>query len=205
VVDSGIGIPEEIRKQIFEPFFTSKKDGKGLGLSVVYGITTRHGGKVEIDSEVGSGSTFTVSFPAISAPQRETSRSIPRKTGSSVRILLVEDNAQNRQLFEVILTGQGHQVTAVDSGKEALKLFGQEKFDLVVTDLSMQGLSGWEVAEGVKKMAPKIPVILLSGWGIQQQHEEVKKRGIDLVLNKPCTVTELASAVAQVLQDQAPS
>jgi signal transduction histidine kinase len=202
IVDEGIGMTGETQKQIFEPFFTTKPKGKGLGLSIVYGIIGRHGGTIAVESEVGRGTTFTIRLPVVSLKPAVAPPPEPEETPAPApaRILLIEDNDQNRLLFQKILQQERHTVTAASTGQEGMDLFANGEFDLVITDLSMPGLSGLGVAEGVKKKSPKTPVILLSGWGIQQQDEEAKRRGIDLILSKPCTVKELTSAVAMILQ-----
>jgi signal transduction histidine kinase/CheY-like chemotaxis protein len=198
-IDEGIGIDQETRKKIFEPFFTTKPKGKGLGLSVVYGIIARHGGAIGVESEVGRGATFTICLPVVSPKPEEAPPPAPEETSAPARILLIEDNDQNRLLFQKILE-QRHTVAAASTGREGLDLFAQGEFDLVITDLSMPGLSGFGVAEEIKKRAPETPVILLSGWGIQQQDQEVKERGVDFILSKPCTVRELTSAVARIIK-----
>lgn len=199
IIDEGVGIDEETRKKIFEPFFTTKPKGKGLGLSVVYGIIARHGGAIEVESGAGRGTIFTIRLPVVSPKPEETPPPAPEETSAPARILLIEDNDQNRLLFQKILEQQ-HTVTAASTGQEGLDLFAQGNFDLVITDLSMPGLSGFGVTEEIKKQSPGMPVILLSGWGIQQQDQEVKERGIDFILNKPCTPKELTSAVAIIIK-----
>lgn len=201
IIDEGIGIAEKTRQKIFEPFFTTKPQGKGLGLSVVYGIIARHGGAIGVESEVGRGTTFTICLPAVSPKPEEAPPPTPEETSAPARILLIEDNDQNRHLFQKILE-QRHTVAAASNGREGLDLFAQGEFDLVITDLSMPGLSGFGVAEEIKKRSPETPVILLSGWGIQQQDQEVKERGIDFILSKPCTVQELTSAVARIIKNK---
>jgi signal transduction histidine kinase len=202
ISDDGIGIAEEERKKVFEPFFTTKPKGKGLGLSIVYGIIARHGGTIEVESGAGRGTTFSIRLPVVSPKMEEASHPEPEAASppAPARILLIEDSDENRLLFQKILEQQRHVVRAASTGQEGLNLFAQGEFDLVITDLSMPGLSGFAVAEGIKKNSPGTPVLLLSGWGIQQQDAEAKRRGIDFILNKPCTVEELTSTVALIVK-----
>jgi signal transduction histidine kinase/DNA-binding response OmpR family regulator len=207
VSDTGIGMTEEVQRKIFEPFFTTKKTGHGLGMSIVYGIIKRYQGDTSLRSKENAGSTFTVSLPVISQ------RPVPEPENPGVdetvieeyapaRVLVIEDNDQNRKLFETALKHFGHQVVGASNGTEGLELFHQGGFDLVVTDLSMPGLSGWEVAKGVKKEDPGVPVILLSGWSVQQEVEQIKTSGVDLVLAKPCPLDSLRQAVHNVLKNK---
>jgi CheY-like chemotaxis protein len=122
----------------------------------------------------------------------------PIENTAQARILIVEDDDQNRKLFQFALTANGHMVKAAPNGAEGLTLFEQEAFDLVITDLGMPGISGWEVAKGVKKLNPKIPVILLSGWASQHEKNKIKESGIDYVLTKPCSLYELEETIQKV-------
>lgn len=204
VADTGTGMSKETQARIFEPFYTTKEPGRGLGLSIAYGIITRYQGEITVGSEEGVGSSFKIRLPIV-PPRRR--RPASKGAGSKepfqpARILVIEDDDRNRRLFQEALSLNGHQVVGVPAGREGLALLKQGSFDVVITDLSMPGLSGWEVARGAKEADPQIRVILLSGWGIQQEAEQVKASGIDLVLSKPCPVKDLQQAVQQVLQDR---
>ena len=124
----------------------------------------------------------------------------PSSEGRMARILLVEDEASVRSAYEEALTMAGHEVTAAESGEQALERFGKGRFDLVITDLSLGGISGYEVAKRVKGLDPSTPVVLLSGWAIEQQADEVQAAGIDTVLVKPCPLQILRDAIQRVLR-----
>ena len=202
VEDTGVGIKKEIQGRLFEPFFTTKEEGRGLGLSIANGIVKRYRGEISVSSQEASGSTFRVQLPVLQIPSkpRTSGEAESKKTFSSAWVLIIEDDPRNRRLFEEALGLMGHHVVAAPAGKEGLKLLRQGEFDVVITDLSMPGLSGWEVAKGAKDLNPKIPVILLSGWGVQQDSQQVKEAGIDIVLSKPCGVRDLQQAVHEALQ-----
>lgn len=201
VSDTGEGMSSGIAERIFEPFFTTKEKGTGLGMSIVYGIVTRYGGKITVHSREGEGTTFHIRLPVVEPRSRVPDRrtAAPRGEGSRARILVVEDDDLNRELFRDALSAQGYEVRPAATGAEGLEMFRRAPFDLVVTDLSMPGMSGWEVSRGVKRIAPEVPVILLSGWAIQQDEASVKASGVDCILAKPCSIRQLRDTVEEVL------
>ncbi|GAB4368504.1 MAG: hypothetical protein Kow00128_13900 [Deltaproteobacteria bacterium] len=202
VSDTGEGMPPEVVERIFEPFFTTKEKGTGLGMSIVYGIVTRYGGKITVHSREGEGTTFHIRLPVVEPRSRMPDRrkAAPRGERSRARILIVEDDDLNRELFRDALSAQGNEVRAAATGAEGLEMFRRAPFDLVITDLSMPGMSGWEVSRGVKRIAPEVPVILLSGWAIQQDEASVKTSGVDCILAKPCSIRQLRDTVEEILK-----
>jgi len=156
VADSGIGMPEDVRQRVFDPFFTTKGErGTGLGLSVVYGIVARHGGEIDVDSRLGSGTTFTLRFPI-------ATRLLEGKAGSqavpvprSARVLVVDDEAEILSAIGDLLRHDGHIATLCGDAEEAIAQVEHHEFDLVITDLGMPGLSGWDVARIVKLRSPR--------------------------------------------------
>jgi signal transduction histidine kinase/DNA-binding response OmpR family regulator len=203
VADTGVGMSENVRSRIFEPFFSTKEEGNGLGLSVIHGIVSRYGGKISVESEEGKGTRFIVRIPVFPPPVGAAEK----KAGAidqhaSGRVLLVEDDESNRKLVRNALSLNGLHVVDVSEGAEGLSIFKREKFDLVITDLSMPGMSGWEVAKGIKEINPAVSVILLSGWAVQHEKEKLQESGIDYVLSKPCGIHELREKVDQVLRER---
>jgi signal transduction histidine kinase len=201
VSDTGIGMSKEVKEKLFQPFFTTKENGYGLGTSIVYGIVARHGGEIKVSSEEGRGTTFLLSLPFATAPsemQPSEKVSCGKKQGAA-KILVVEDNDLNRDMFGRYLTEMGHNAVLASDGKEMFPLLERERFDLVITDLSMPGISGWQVAERVKKQDPRVPVILVSGWAIQQEDARFRESEVDFVLQKPCTLSEFQEVVDKAL------
>ena len=156
ITDTGCGMPPDVRARIFEPFFTTKGVGKGtgLGLATVFGIVKQHAGWIEVASEVGRGTTFTVYFPASSeTPAPETSppaAAAPAATGGSETILVVEDEIVLREMARDFLTSCGYQILEAGSGREALQVWWKHRaeIDLLLTDMKMpEGVSGMELAE----------------------------------------------------------
>ncbi|HEV8437653.1 MAG TPA: response regulator [Methylomirabilota bacterium] len=203
VTDSGIGMTEDVRKRIFDPFFTTKgEEGTGLGLPVSYSIVKRHGGDIRVESQPGSGTTFTVVLPigTSRAPEAPaTAESIGSRRG---RILLVDNEAQVMTILGEMLGEAGHHVVPVGSGAEALRVFVPGGFDLVLTNIGMAGMSGWELAERVRARDPRVPIVFITGWGMQEQDQaRCRGLGVSSLLFKPVRPVELHAAVQTALAE----
>jgi CheY-like chemotaxis protein len=168
ISDTGTGIEETVEDMIFDPFFTTKGKGKGLGLSVVYGIVKAHHGFIDLESEPGHGSTFYLYFP-ITTLDRKNNDSLQIKRSDDVSgtetILVVEDEKSLLDLACIIFESKGYTVLAAKDGIEAVELYKQhrEKISLVFTDIGLPGLNGREVFTKLKEMNPNVKVIFTSG------------------------------------------
>jgi signal transduction histidine kinase len=200
VSDNGIGMSSEIKKRTFDPFFTTKgTSGSGLGLSICYGIISRHQGKITVDSREGEGSTFNIELP-LNLPGGEKPQLVTAREGTlSGTILVIEDDEKVRSVLSEILTDSGCNVDEAKSGREGLELFSVGEYDLVITDLGMQGMTGWDVAGEIKKRAPAIPVILITGWGSQISEDELNLHGIDFIISKPFMIDEVKETVNRAM------
>jgi signal transduction histidine kinase/ActR/RegA family two-component response regulator len=210
VADTGTGMTEEVRTRIFDPFFTTKgKAGMGLGLSVSYGIISRHEGRVEVESEVGRGTTFRLRFPVVgeSDTQRinETGPLPAARAEGSLRILVVDDEDYVRELLADILEREGCEVALAGEGREALALFGAGRFDAVFTDVGLPGMSGWELARAVRERDRHVALAVITGWGDTVTHEEQSAAQADWVIPKPFTVERIAGLVDEISQRKAAS
>jgi PAS domain S-box-containing protein len=204
IEDTGIGIPEEIKERIFDPFFTTKgPQSTGLGMSVSYGIISRHGGTIKVDSTEGKGSTFTINLPIIEERKRkekeEESKLVTDKL-EKASVLIIDDEEAVRNLLCDILMEGGHEVEVASNGSEGIELFKRKEFDLVFTDLGMPGMSGWEVAEEIKKICRNIPVALITGWKVQLQESEMMEKGIDFVVCKPFQLDQVLRLVQEGME-----
>jgi len=200
VTDTGVGMSETVRQRCFEPFFTTKAEhGTGLGLSIAYGIVTRHGGEIEVWSRPGEGSRFTVRLPLGADVIPPPAEAPAPRAGRSARILVVEDETAVRDVLVDVLIGQGHEVVACPDGTAALGQIGGRPFDLALVDLSMPGLSGWDVAKGLRAAQPDVPIALVTGWGDQIDFDEARTRGIDYLMAKPFNVDDMTRLVAGIL------
>jgi signal transduction histidine kinase/ActR/RegA family two-component response regulator len=198
VSDTGIGMTEEIRAQIFDPFFTTKgPGGSGLGLSVSYGIIKRHGGDITVQTAPGTGTTFTVTLPAAAAGAAEAAEA-PAAAPDPLRVLVIDDEEPFRLSLYTALHREGHFVAVAASGEEGLRLFGISRFDVVLTDLGMPGMGGWQVAQAVKRMRPRTPVILITGWGATLSEADRARPEVDAILGKPVTSKAILQALARL-------
>ena len=201
VTDTGTGIPKEVRRKIFDPFFTTKGVvSDGLGLSIAYSIISRHDGRIDVDSEEGKGTTFTINLPVPREVKEKKVEDVISRDADRANILVIEDEEIVRNILSESLKSGGHNVMKASSGKEGLELFSKEKIDLVFTDLGMPGISGWEVAKFIKAKDPTVPVALITGWGVQIDDEKVKESGVDLVICKPFKIEQVLDLVAEGLK-----
>lgn len=203
VIDSGCGMEQEIIEHIFEPYYTTKAQGKGsgLGLAVVQGIVESHGGKIICRSDPGQGSTFSVVLP-VAAKSEAASREVQQEiTGGNERILLVDDEESLALLGKKNLESLGYRVLSVTSGLDALQRFrdNPQDFDLVITDQTMPHLAGDNLARKILEIRPDMPVILCTGHSSVINEELAKSIGIKAFLLKPITQKTLAESVRMVL------
>ncbi len=198
VADTGSGIPDDIIQRIFDPFFTTKKTdrkhGSGLGLSVVNGVLNDHGGFLDLRTEIGKGTTFYVYLPA----SREIGRSepAPRPVGGSERILIVDDDAIQRDVLSSLLGRLGYQVTVTKNGEEALRMLYENRYDLLVLDMIMPG--GMDGADTYCKAAlinPGQKAVIVSGYSDSGRVVVAQEAGAGGFVKKPLTLQSIASAV----------
>ena len=205
VKDNGQGMKPEVVERVFEPFFTTKPRGQGtgLGLSVVHGIVTSHGGSITVKSKPGKGAEFTVFLPSASAdPLREetTSQALPLAMGKE-HILLVDNEPQVAAAISGNLEELGYQVTVFNHALKALKSFGNnpEKFALAILDFTMPIMGGLELAEQMLSLKKDLPVILCTGYGRDVMQDTPLPKGKVNWLNKPFSQLELATAIKNIL------
>ncbi len=204
VVDTGTGMAPSVQKRAMEPFFTTKGFAStGLGLSVAYGIIRRHGGELSIDSVENRGTTVT--FRLIAAdPAQPSDTTPPAALSEKLRILLIDDDPQVRAVVGELLTMNGHTVIAAGGGLEGLaRLDGDDVIDLVLTDLGMPGMTGWDVARAAKARRPDIRVGIITGWGEEERSRFEEQAVADFVLQKPITRAVLMAAIAQYTMPRA--
>jgi PAS domain S-box-containing protein len=201
VRDSGKGMDEQVKARIFEPFFTTKgSSGLGMGMSVVYGIVERHGGKITVESAVEHGTTFTVRLPQSGSQTREPVREVPLPEPRAGRILVIDDEEEILELVSDILTEAGYEISTATSGPKGLERFNEGNFDLLFCDLGMREMSGWEVVNAVRTRNSDIGIVLLTGWGATLSREKVEDYAIDSVLGKPFEMRKLLETVSEVLE-----
>jgi CheY-like chemotaxis protein len=166
-------------------------------MSVAYGIISRHKGEILVESEENKGSVFTIKLPVnLEATEKEKTEFL-KKSNQKFRILVVDDDDNIRDVLKDLLTLEGHRATLAKNGEQAIQLFDKDKFDMVITDLGMPGLSGWDVAKKIKQTEPDIPVIIISGWGAQLSEEELKQAKVDMILAKPFNLEQIQKVIAK--------
>jgi PAS domain S-box-containing protein len=205
VSDTGGGIPPAVLKRMFDPFFTTKRvgDGTGLGLALVHGIVADFGGVIDVATQLGVGTTFTIWLPAAGPVPRllaEPAGQLPRGNGET--IMIVDDERMLVALAEETLAGLGYEPVGFDSSVAALQAFRAEpnRFDLVLTDETMPDLTGTELAAKIRQLRPEISIILMSGYGGAQLSERAQAAGVIDVLRKPLIRRNIAEPVARALQ-----
>jgi|SoiMethySBSTD1v2_1073268.scaffolds.fasta_scaffold18511_4 PAS domain S-box-containing protein len=203
VTDTGVGMTEEIRTHLFDPFFTTKGTrGMGLGMSVVYGIVTRHEGKIEVVTSLGKGTTFVLDFPVASVkhlPVAGGDGAVLPQLMRPGRILVVDDEPEVAAVVKDVLVGAGHTVDTAISGRDALQMLEVSAYDVVFTDLGMPDMSGWEVAEKIGDTKSGIQVALVTGWGTSLDEADARKRGVEAVVHKPFEIDELVKIAHRLL------
>jgi CheY-like chemotaxis protein/two-component sensor histidine kinase len=205
VSDTGVGMSPDVRSRVFDPFFTTKgKAGMGLGLAVCYGIIQRHRGSVEVKSELGQGTTFRIRLPiaetkVTTSPQEETAACLTLvHSSSSSKILVVDDEPSVRELLADILESEGYDVTLAENGNDALKMFEQQNFQAVFTDVGMPGMSGWELARALRELDHKIPLAVITGWGEAVGSTEQQDAKVDWVVSKPFSISRISEILTEI-------
>ncbi len=206
VKDTGCGMDNKTLQRIFEPFFSTKEVGKGtgLGLATVYGIVKQHHGWIEVESELGVGTTFKIFFPAVDAVPDSATEFITKPEpirGGKETILIVEDEPGLRDIVQEVMREYEYQVAVASSGAEALRIWEQHagKFDLLLTDMKMPGgMTGLELADGLKKRKPDLKVIYTSGYSDELTGKDLTQDNM-IFLAKPYLPSQLARLVRKCL------
>jgi PAS domain S-box-containing protein len=205
VSDTGPGIEAVTMEKIFDPFFTTKprEEGTGLGLSVVHGIVASHGGGIHVESEAGQGAVFTVYLPLHEgAAFEEAPLEAPLPRGEEA-ILLVDDDKAVLEVCRRMLTYLGYRVEALSDPLEALELFRErpDGYDLLITDLTMPKMDGLELARSIRTLKPRVPCVLMTGYGPRIDREEAVRAGVVELLKKPLGFRETATILRRVLKE----
>ena len=205
VSDTGTGIPAENIKKIFEPFYTKKtlgRSGTGLGLAIVWGTVKDHNGYIDVQTEKGQGTTFTLYFPVVReekiAPEQKVQ--IEKYMGNGESVLVVDDVAEQREIAAGLLTRLGYEVHVVSSGEEAVDYLKSNKADILVLDMIMTpGIDGLETYQRVLEINPRQKAILFSGFSKTERVREAQKLGIGAYVKKPYMIEKIGMAVRKEL------
>jgi CheY-like chemotaxis protein len=207
VQDNGVGMTETTRSRCLEPFFTTKGErGTGLGLSMVFGMVQRHGGELEVESELGRGTIMRLTFPksptALTA--REQTLKLPTR---KLRILLIDDDPMLLRSLRDALELDEHEVVTAEGGQLGIDAFSAEiksgrSFDAVITDLGMPHVDGRKVATKIRTMGGNVPIIMLTGWGHRLIATADQPEHVDRVLSKPPKMADLRSTLAELVREK---
>lgn len=204
ISDTGHGIPEEIIKRVFDPYFTTKEPGKGtgMGLAVVHGIIKNHGGAIRVESAVGKGTVFTIRIPVIDAVlDCEPALDPEYIQGGKESILLVDDEFMIADTMKIMMEQLGYRVSAFTESSRAIEVFedNPDAFDLVITDMTMPKMTGDMLAARIQELRENTPVIICTGFNNRVAPVNFKNRAIFEILTKPVRTTTLAKAIKKVL------
>ncbi|NIM17090.1 MAG: response regulator [Candidatus Aminicenantes bacterium] len=205
VSDTGHGISPEVMERIFDPFFTTKTpgEGTGMGLAVIHGIVKDHDGDITAYSRPGKGSSFHVYLPRLEEEAELKTTLTEEIPGGSERILLVDDESALTQVGKQILERLGYEVEGKSNSLEALEVFRNEpdRFHLIISDVTMPQMTGIQLAIEAKRIRPRVPFILCSGFSTAITKEEIKSIGVNDFVMKPIIKGELARVVRRVLDE----
>ncbi len=209
-IDDGPGIPEDIKKYIFDPFFTTKDVGKGtgLGLSIAYGIVSEHGGRIHVESKPGRGARFSVELPLVIDPikvQEPVMEMILHGRGKKA-LLVVEDEENLRDFVVEALSDEGYDVDASSSGETAIELIGKKRYDGIITDMKMPGISGKELYTFIQKHHPDLSdrIIFITGDVLGRDTQSFLKITGNRYVEKPFEISGLLVVIQEVLVDTPP-
>ncbi len=210
VMDTGVGIKREHLKKVFEPFWSTKgvSAGTGMGLAVSHGIISRHGGTISVESQEGKYTTFTVTLPLAKQPEEVPMPSAPKRLPTKLNILVIDDIVLIIMHLKGILTKHQQTVFSAKSGEQGIEIFKNNKIDLVICDLGMQGMNGYEVGKAVQAICrergvPKTPFLLLTGWDVKAQGQDLIESGVDAILRKPLDTRKLLAHISKVVEKDA--
>ncbi len=204
ISDTGHGIPNDIIKRVFDPYFTTKEPGKGtgMGLAVVHGIIKNHGGAIKVESMVGAGTRVTVYLPVIDAVlDNKPVMDVECIPGGKETILLVDDEYMIADTMKIMMEQLGYKVKAFTESSRALEVFenNPDLFDLVITDMTMPKMTGDLLAIKIQEIREKIPVIICTGFNNKVDPAAIKSKGICKILTKPVRTTTLAKTLKDIL------
>lgn len=204
ISDNGHGIPEDVIKRVFDPYFTTKETGKGtgMGLAVVHGIVKNHGGSITVDSKVDEGTVFTIYVPLTDAViDTKPAGGIESLPGGKETILFVDDEYMIADTMKIMMEQLGYKVKAFTESMRALEVFesNPDVFDLVITDMTMPGMTGDLLASKILDIRKDMPVIICTGFNNRVDPEGLKSRGVCEILSKPVRTTTLAKTIKDVL------
>ena len=203
ISDNGIGMTEETKRRIFDPFFTTKgANHSGLGMSMLYGTIKRHNGSIDIKTKPGEGTMFTIVLPKGKEEiDKEDEKLDPVVEIRESNIMIIDDEPEIGVLLSEILSNQGHQTCVFDNGIGGIEAFKKGSYEILITDLGMPGVSGWEVINIVRQIKPGVVIGIITGWDVSE--EEAKQKGVDFLIKKPFRADYVLQVVTNAVESKA--
>jgi two-component system, cell cycle sensor histidine kinase and response regulator CckA len=203
VTDMGPGIPADILPKVFDPYFSTKGSGRGLGLAICHSIVRRHGGTIQVDSS-SNGSRFDLFLPAVVAQESLVRASSPSSSAHPLRVLVMDDEPTIRELLSLLLERAGFRTAAAADGEEAIRMFleaaGRDPFNLAILDLTIpHGLGGVETTRRLLEIHPRLPIIVCSGYSNDPVMANYRDYGFKGRLHKPFTNEQLLQALREIM------
>ena len=203
VSDNGMGMTQEVKERLFEPFYTTKSKGKGtgLGLAMAYAIIQNHHGHIEVESTIGEGSVFHIFLPS-SIVNESVSQDLPTMKGGHETILVVDDEEEIRGLTKSLLETLGYTVYLAKNGREALSIYKEKhsKIDFVLLDVVMPEMAGEETYRAIKQINPFVKVLIFSGYGMDQRSSRLLKLGANGFIQKPFEINQLDLQIRDIME-----
>ncbi|MEI8361332.1 MAG: PAS domain S-box protein [bacterium] len=200
--DSGSGMNESTRIRVFQPFFSTKglELGRGLGMSAAYSIIRDHGGRIYVKDTGPSGTVIEIVFPIGKKQVNSTKCFDTTVYLISGSVLWVDDDFAIREVAQMYVETLGHHIDVAANGKEAIEQLKKRSYDLMITDIGMPGMSGWQLAENIKGQYAKMKVVVVTGWGSDISAEEMARFGVGYVIGKPIKLDQIKNLIGEVLQ-----
>jgi CheY-like chemotaxis protein len=204
ITDTGVGIDKKVIDHVFEPFFTTKEMGRGtgLGLASAYGIIKGHGGYIDVESQLGRGTTFFIYLPANDGVVGHSTEASPKAVAGKETILLVDDEEMVLEIGQKILERLGYSVEKALNGLQAMKIYKerQDAIDMIILDVIMPVMGGSDTFDLIKEINPKVKILLSSGYSMDGQVSAILQRGCAGFIQKPFSIETLSSKIREILK-----
>ena len=198
ISDTGDGMTSEVQRKAFEPFFTTRGlDHSGLGMSMAYTTIRNHGGEIEVSTAPGEGTIFILKFFNVARPVEHACAAISPEEAENARIIIVDDVPQVGEMLSAMLEELGYRADVFDNAKSALQAMENHGYRMLITDLGMPDMTGWDVAKVARQSNPAMHIGMMTGWDVTET--EARTKGVDFVVRKPFRLDQIKTAIAEIV------